>query len=140
MALRPNGTELCVEVFVLLIRHLMIKDIVTAKKEETIKDSVALMFKMHVGSIVIVDEKKSCNGLVSERDILRFIAQGLSLDLPLEEVMTKNVITIPEYATFEDAKRIFRERKIRHLPVVDTENRLVGLLSIRQLFDDFFDM
>jgi CBS domain-containing protein len=118
----------------------MATDVVTAKKEETIKDSIARMFKMHVGSIVIVDEKKVCNGIVSERDILRFISQGLSLDLPLEEVMTKNVITIPEYATFEAAKRIFRERKIRHLPVVDTENRLVGLLSVRLLFDNFFDI
>jgi CBS domain-containing protein len=52
--------------------------------------------------------------------------------------MTRKVVTIPESASFAEARRKMISRGIRHLPVVNDEGKLVGLLAFRRLLDEFF--
>ncbi len=124
----------------LMVKHIMVEDVVTAKGNITIKDAVRTLQEKHVGSIVIVDDKQKCVGIFTERDAIRIIANEVSLDTVVEQVMTKNVITIGEEASLEEAKRLVISHGIRHLPVVDKKEELVGLLSVRKLLDELFGL
>ncbi|TET64607.1 CBS domain-containing protein [Candidatus Bathyarchaeota archaeon] len=120
------------------VRHIMIESVVTAKEDNTVKKAIEILYKKHVGSIVITDDEGKCEGIFTERDVIRVVAQEVALDEPLRKVMTKNVITIGEDATFEEARRCIISHGIRHLPVVNRNGKLVGLLAIRDFLDEVF--
>jgi len=122
----------------LMVKHIMIEDVVTAKPNITVKDAVRILGEKHVGSVVITNDEEKCVGIFTERDAIRIIASELSLDTPLQQVMTKNVVTIGEEASLEEARRVVVSHGIRHLPVVDSKGEMVGLLSVRKLLDEFF--
>jgi len=122
----------------LMVKHIMIEDVVTAKPNITVKDAVRILGEKHVGSVVITNDEEKCVGIFTERDAIRIIASELSLDTPLQQVMTKNVVTIGEEASLEEARRVVVSHGIRHLPVVDGKGEMVGLLSVRKLLDEFF--
>jgi CBS domain-containing protein len=117
----------------------MIKDVVTARKENTVQECMEILFKKNVGSAVIVDEDQKCIGIFTERDAIRVVAQNIPLNTPLEKVMSKNIYTVSEDTSLHEARATMRLNKIRHLPVVDSKGRLVGLISIRNLYDEFFE-
>jgi CBS domain-containing protein len=119
-------------------RDIMIKHVVTAKPNITVKKAVEMLFKRHVGAIVITDDKKKCVGIFTERDVIRVVAQNMPLDTPLKKVMTKNVVTVSEDATFAESRRIIISHGIRHLPVVNSEGKLAGLVVVRGFLDEFF--
>lgn len=122
----------------MLTRHVMIKKVVTARQNITIRAAIRILFKRHVGAMVVIDDEKICVGIFTERDAIRVVAQNIPLDNPLEGVMTKNVVTVPEDATFEEARRKIISHGIRHLPVVDSHGKLVGLVAVRRILDEFF--
>jgi IMP dehydrogenase len=64
------------------------------------------------------------------------MAQKVPLDSPIQNVMTKNIFTINENATYKEAKNIISLHGIRHLPVTDSTGKLVGLISMRQILTD----
>ena len=123
-----------------MVKHIMIEDVVTAKPHITVKDAVRTLQEKHVGSIVITDNNEKCVGIFTERDAIRIIANDVPLETPIEQVMTKNVATIGEEASLEEAKRLIISHGIRHLPVVDNKGKLIGLLSVRKLLDEFFGL
>jgi len=122
----------------LMVKHIMIEDVVTAKPNITVKDAVRILGEKHVGSVVVTDKDERCVGIFTERDAIRVVASELSLDTPLQQVMTKNVVTIGEEASLEEARRVVVSHGIRHLPVVNGNGEMVGLLSVRKLLDEFF--
>jgi CBS domain-containing protein len=124
----------------MLVRDIMIKDVITAEKNLSVKQCSDILFKRHIGAIIVVDTEKRVIGIFTERDIVRVIAQDISLNTPLEDVMTTNMITIQEDATFGEAKELMRLYRIRRIPVIDSENKLVGLLSLRHILDEFFEL
>lgn len=120
------------------VRDIMVENVVTAKQDDTIRKAIEMLHKKHVGSLIITDEDEKCIGIFTERDAIRVVAQKTSLDRPIKRVMTKNVMTIREDATFEEARRYIVSHGIRHLPVLDRKGKLVGLLAIRQFLDELF--
>ena len=123
-----------------MVKHIMIEDVVTAKPNIIVKDAFKTLQEKHVGSIVITDNNEKCVGIFTERDAIRIIATDVPLDTPIEQVMTKNVATIGEEASLEEARRLIVSHGIRHLPVVNSKGELAGLLSVRKLLDEFFGL
>ena len=123
-----------------MVKHIMIEDVVTAKPNITVKDAVRTLQEKHVGSIVITDDSQKCMGIFTERDAIRIIANEVSLDTTIDQVMTKNVATIGEEASLEEARRLVISHGIRHLPVMDNKGKLIGLLSVRKLLDELFGL
>ena len=124
----------------LMVKHMMIEDVVTAKPNTTIKDIVRILHEKHVGSIVITDYDHKCVGIFTEQDAIRIIANEVPLDTTIDQVMTKNVVTIGEDASLEEARRILMSHRIRHIPVVDHKGELAGLLSVRKLLEQLFGL
>lgn len=124
----------------LKVRDIMIKNVVTAKDGITAEKAIDMLYKKHVGSIVIIDDEEKCAGIFTERDAIRIVAQKIPLNTQLKEVMTRKVKTIREGATLEEARRYIVSNGIRHLPVIDRKEKLVGLLSIRDFLDEIFGL
>jgi CBS domain-containing protein len=118
----------------------MVENVVTARDNITAKRAIEMLYKKHVGSIVVTDDEEKCIGIFTERDAIRIVAQKVSLDTPLKKVMTKKVVTIGDDATLEEARRRIVSHGIRHLPVVDQKGKLVGLLAVRDFLDELFGM
>jgi CBS domain-containing protein len=119
------------------IRHIMTRNLVTVKEDVSIEKAVKMLYTRHVGSVIVTDSEKKCTGIFTERDAIRAVAQQIPLKTPLRKVMTKKVVTIPENASFAEARKKMISRGIRHLPVVNDEGKLVGLLAIRRILDEF---
>ena len=124
----------------LMVRHVMLRNVVTTDPETSIKKAIEMLNAKHIGSLLITDRDQKCIGIFTERDVIRVVAQDVNLDDPIEEVMTSNVITIREKASLEEARRMIATHAIRHLPVVNDQGELAGLLSVRNLLDEFFGL
>ena len=120
----------------LMVRDIMLKNVVTAKNTIPIEAAVRILHRKHIGSVVITDNEEKCIGIFTERDAIRTIAQKIPLDTPLKKVMTREVHTIEESASFEEAKMLIVSHGIRHVPVIDRKGKLVGLLAIRGFLDE----
>lgn len=120
----------------LKVRDIMLKNVVTAKDTISIEAAVRILHRKHIGSVVITDNEEKCIGIFTERDAIRTIAQKIPLDTPLKQVMTREVHTIEESASFKEAKMLIVSHGIRHVPVIDRKGKLVGLLAIRGFLDE----
>ena len=108
----------------------MIYDPVTIRKGCTVKDALELMAEYHIGGIPVVDGDNFLVGIVTNRD-LRFEHR---LDKQIDEVMTKdNLVTTHQQTDLAAAAKILQENKIEKLPVVDKNNRLVGLITYKDI-------
>ena len=124
----------------LMVIHVMLRNVVTTDPKTSIKAAIETLYKKHIGSLLITDNDQKCIGIFTERDVIRVVAQGVNLDTPIEKAMTSNVTTIGEEASLEEARRLIVEHAVRHLPVVNSQGELVGLLSVRKLLDEFFGL
>jgi IMP dehydrogenase len=107
----------------------MIADPVTIHAEATVGTALNMMKEYRIGGIPVVDKEKKIKGIVTNRD-LRFEKNDAR---PISEVMTQNVITIHEFTDFVKAAKILQEHKIEKLPVVDKDNRVVGLITYKDI-------
>lgn len=107
----------------------MILDPVTLPETALVGDALAMMKEHSIGGIPVVNAQKVLVGIVTNRD-LRFERDPVR---PVEEVMTREVITISEFTDFEKAEAILQKHKIEKLPVVDKNNKLVGLITYKDI-------
>ena len=124
----------------LLVKHMMLTNVITASPNMTVKETIKTLYEKHIGCVIMIDEDKKCIGIFTERDAIRLVAKNVQLDQPLDNVMTKNVITVKEDSSINEVRRILCAHRIRHLPVVNQKGRLVGLLSVRDALDQFFGL
>ncbi len=108
----------------------MIYDPVTIQKGRTVSDALDMMAEYHIGGIPVVDEENHLVGIVTNRD-LRFERH---MDRPIDDVMTKeNLVTTHQQTDLSAAAKILQEHKIEKLPVVDKDNKLVGLITYKDI-------
>ena len=124
----------------LMVKHMMLTKVITANQSMAVKETIKILHKKHIGCVVVINANKQCIGIFTERDAIRLMAENVQLDQPLDNVMTKNIVTIQEDASINEARRVINTYRIRHLPVVNQKGRLVGLLSVRGLLDQFFGL
>ena len=108
----------------------MIYDPVTIQRGKTVGDALALMAEYHIGGIPVVDGDNKLVGIVTNRD-LRFQTDK---NRKIDEVMTcENLVVTHQQVDLESASKILLEHKIEKLPVVDSENRLLGLITYKDI-------
>ncbi len=97
------------------------------------------MDRHKVGAILVVENGRIV-GIFTERDVLsRLVAAGLDPALtPIEQIMTRDPITVPSTTTVDEVMELFTNKRFRHLPVVD-DGRLVGLVSIGDILRRMVD-
>lgn len=132
------------------VSDVMTKVVVTAKKDVGIHEVARILSENNISGVPVVDEGNYVIGVVTERDILyiagmrkrhtfkdilrHLLGEPLSRrknrdrDI-VEEIMTSPAITTKPDADIKEVARILNERRIKRLPVVDNENKLIGIIS-----------
>ncbi len=118
----------------MLVKHVMRKP-VTCSPDISVKDAVKLMLEYGIGSVIVVDAHGKIVGILTERDVMRFVAyKGGDPSLThVRELMTKRVIVINENARLKDAAKLMIKHNIKKLPVVNDKGKLVGIITTTDL-------
>ena len=108
----------------------------------TLQDAAEMLDDKKVGAMVVLDARGGVEGVISERDIIREVARKGPdcLKNSVGSVMTRSVITAGPTESIDDGLERMTERRIRHLPVVDEDGRLIGVISIGDLVKRKIDM
>jgi len=122
----------------LQVKHMMLTNVITTSPNMSVKQTIKTLYEKHIGCVVVIDNNKKCIGIFTERDAIRLVAENVQLDQSLDNVMTKNIITLQEDTSINEARKIISTHKVRHLPVVNKKGELKGLLSVRGILDQFF--
>jgi CBS domain-containing protein len=111
--------------------------LVTVSERANVMDAVRAMHEEHIGAVGVVDNDR-LTGIFSERDLMnRVVLKGLDPhSVRVGDVMTSPVITIQRALTADDALKLMDEKHIRHLPVIHTDGKLAGMLSVRSLLHE----
>jgi len=107
------------------------RDVVTTQPHCTLKEAVDLLAAKGVGAVVVSDAAMSVLGILSERDVVRVIAQNgaAALDHQVSRYMTPKVVTVTRADTVDHLMQTMTQGRFRHLPVVE-DGRLIGIVSI----------
>lgn len=115
------------------VLDIMKKPPITVPPTTKVSDAVKTMYKEGISSIVIVSPEGKVLGIFTERDLVKVVAEGKPLHSMIGEVMTKEPLTIHEKEPLSKAVVLMTEKKVRHLPVVDEEGKVKGMLSVRDI-------
>jgi CBS domain-containing protein len=103
-------------------------------KDATVLQAALIMNEHKIGSLVVMDQDRIA-GMFTERDILQRVVgdQRDPARTTVGEVMTQEVVCCAPQTTIEEARLALKERRIRHMPVIDGEGHLLGMISIGDL-------
>jgi Predicted signal-transduction protein containing cAMP-binding and CBS domains len=106
-------------------------DIFAITPEASVADLVRTLAERRVGALLVRDSGGALAGIVSERDIVRALgSREAVMNDPIASIMTTDVVTVSQEADVSDLMRLMTERRIRHVPVVDDDDSLIGVVSI----------
>ena len=107
------------------------REVVTTQPHRTLKEVIDLLAARGIGAVVVADASLAVLGILSERDVVRVIAQSgaAALDEPVSRYMTPKVTTVTSNDTIDHVMETMTEGRFRHLPVVE-DGRLTGIVSI----------
>lgn len=120
------------------VSSIIVKDVKTAKEDQTVKSVAKIMTDNNIGSVVIVKHSDTNYpvGIITERDIVRIVGaeQILTLQMAARDVMSKPIVTIGLTNSIKDALQQMELKGIRRLPVVDKEQKIIGIVTERDIF------
>ncbi|GER68071.1 CBS domain-containing protein [Weizmannia acidilactici] len=136
------------------VRDFMIRDVITVKKETTIRELLKVLVDHKIGGVPVVDGQGKLLGMISDGDVIRFLQPkartvydfyitivvneredfneklAQSLDLPVEKIMKRRELyTVKPDDDFENALSILAKHHFKKLPVVNPAGRVVGVIS-----------
>ena len=112
------------------LSEVMSTDVQTISPDATIEEAAQEMRDGDFWVVPVVEDEELV-GVITDRDIaIRAVAEGRDSSTPVREVMSEGVVWASEDDTVEDAARIMSDHQIRRLPIVDSEQHLVGIVSL----------
>lgn len=115
-------------------------DIFAITPQASVAELVRTLADRKVGALLVRESDGAIAGIVSERDIVRALGTRESvLHDPVASIMTTDVVTVSQDADVSDLMRLMTDRRIRHVPVVDEDDTLVGVVSIGDVVKNRMD-
>ncbi len=118
------------------VSEAMTRDVRLVTPDQTIRDAAQLMAELDIGALP-VQENDRLIGMITDRDItVRAIAEGLGPDTPIRDAMSSEVKYCYEDQSIEEVTRNMADLRVRRLPVMSRDKRLVGILALGDLATD----
>ena len=117
------------------VSQIVTRPLIAIAAGRTVLDAAKLMLEKNIGLLVIIHGQDSTKvvGVISERDIIRTIASGRTLSMPVDDVCTKRVVTVYGNSDVAEAAKAMNKNRIRHVVVVDDKGKPIGVVSMRDL-------
>jgi CBS domain-containing protein len=114
------------------ISNAMSVRVISVAPDESVQLAIQRMMEEGIGAVTVCEGPR-LEGIFTERDVLRLAAEGPDFTaIKVGDVMTRSVVTVSPDVGVLDAARLMRERRVRHLPVVEGEN-VLGIVGIRDV-------
>ena len=116
----------------MLVEKLMTPDPESCRPESNLAEAAAIMWRRDCGVVPITDGESSVVGIITDRDICMKLALGgrLAAEVTVGEAMSRDVQTCTPVDDVREALELMQERQLRRLPVVNSDGKLVGILSM----------
>lgn len=110
--------------------------------DATVADAIKVMIDRHAGAVAVVDNDNVVAGMFSERDVMKkFALSGRSAEsTPVRDLMSQYVVMGSPETTPAEALKVMVESHHRHLPIVDDDGKLLGVISIRHVLEAQVDL
>ena len=116
------------------VAEVMNTKVLTVDPTASIGEAAEKMIEAGVGAVVVMEDMVRIVGIVTERDLMRAVAQrARAAEARVRQWMTESVVTIEPETEIKDAAKMMFEKNFRHLPVVNKDGRLLGIASLRRL-------
>lgn len=119
------------------VSEIMSYDIVTITIDsmKTAKDVATIIIEKKVGSVIVIDSKMQPLGIITQHDIIRRVCleNKSATRVQVDDLMSSPLITIMSYDSIDTASRIMTKYRIKHLVVLEEDNRIAGLLSVTDI-------
>jgi acetoin utilization protein AcuB len=122
------------------IESLMIRDPFTISDRTSVQEALHIMQDNSIRHLPVVDRSKKLVGWVTLADLKQGLLPAMVTGLSVADLMIRNPITIHPHADLEEAARVIYENKIGGLPVVDDDNRVVGVMTVTDLLNAFINI
>ena len=142
------------------LKELMIKNVITVLQSMNVRDAAEMLFNMGISGLPVVDDQKNLVGMITEKDIIRMAlpkyveklgSLAYTLDMVpfaktlakadkvlVKEIMRKDVITATVDTSVPEVARIMIVKRIRRIPILDQEGRLVGIIARHDIVREIF--
>lgn len=118
----------------IFVGRLMSPDVVTVTAETSVETAAEILLEEQIGSVVVVDANRKLRGILTSTDFVQIVAEKQPKDeTPVPEYMTEDVITVSVQDSIQYAANRIITYGIHHLPVVDKEDTVIGMLSTTDL-------
>jgi MHS family proline/betaine transporter-like MFS transporter len=121
----------------LRLNELVRRKPITISGEATIHDVVKIMAEQNIGFLVVVENGRMV-GVLSERDVVRSLAERGNLSVKVSDICKRDIITLQADATLEEAAEKMGKHGIRHIVVVNKSGELIGVVSVRDLIQELY--
>jgi CBS domain-containing protein len=115
------------------LTDVMATHVLSVSPETTLGDAARRMVEADVGAAVVTDAAGDLAGVITERDLMRCVSDGTDPATPVEQRMTRHVLTASPETTIPEAMALMVDGHFRHLPVVNDESHVIGIVSMRDL-------
>lgn len=121
---------------------MLAKEILQKKKapitiygDRLLEDAMRLLIENKIGCLIVTDEDECPIGIITEHDIFRlaYRYRGDMMDMNVGENMTRNLVVAAPDDSLDQLAVVMIEKRIRHLPIIEGDNRLCGVISIRDI-------
>ena len=142
------------------LKELMTKNVITVLQSMNVRDAAEMLFNMGISGLPVVDDQKNLVGMITEKDIIRMAlpkyveklgSLANTFDMApfaktlakadkvlVKEIMRKDVITVTVDTSVPEVARIMIVKRIRRIPILDQEGRLVGIIARHDIVREIF--
>jgi CBS domain-containing protein len=115
------------------LTDVMATQVVSVAPETRLGDAARRMVDADVGAAMVVDADGELVGVITERDLMRCVSEGTDPATPVEQRMTRHVLTASPETAIPEAMALMVDGHFRHLPIVNDDGHVVGVISMRDL-------
>ena len=115
-----------------LVKHIMSSDIFSVDENDSLDLVIHIMKWKNFNHMPVINEAKEPVGLLSSKDIEKYNNNTQNGKHNISDIMQKNIITINQYSSAKDAKKLMKKHNINSLPVVE-QNKLIGIITSKDI-------
>ncbi len=114
-------------------RDIMTRTVITATEDMPLTEVISLLLRWHISGLPVLDGEGRVIGIISEHDLVNLAMDGNAEDTTVGEIMTREVVSFHPDDPIADIARCFSERRLRRVPIVEEDGKLVGIISRRDI-------
>lgn len=119
-------------------KDIMVKKVITIDPEATLADAIDILISKKISGMPVVNKKGKMVGLISEKDILNFIFSGNLNNTTVSEAMSRKVVSFSPDTSIDKIALTIGENKFRRVPITNSEGKVIGIVSRRDIIKAAF--